>query len=53
MATIVRKDDKIHIPNDEIIAITATIQLGKPTVRVICKNFDYFGREVILNKTNK
>lgn len=53
MATIVRKDDKIHIPNDEIIAVTATTQMGRPIVRVICKNFDYFGREVILNKTNK
>lgn len=53
MATIVRKDDKIHIPNDEIIAVTATTQMGRPAVRVICKSFDYFGREVILNKTNK
>ena len=53
MATIVRKDDRITIPDEEIVAITATVQLGKPTVRVICKNFDYFGREVILNKTNK
>lgn len=53
MATIVRKDDKIHIPNDEIIAVTATTQMGRPAVRVICKQFDYYGREIVLNKTNK
>lgn len=53
MATIIKKDSKISIPDSEIIAVTATTQMGRPAVRVICKNFDYFGREVILNKTNK
>lgn len=50
MVTIIRKDDKIHIPNDEIIAVTATTQMGRPAVRVICKQFDYYGREIVFRQ---
>ena len=51
MATLVRKDERITIPDDEILAVTGTIQLGKPAVRVICRQFDMYGRELILGKS--
>lgn len=53
MATIVRKDDRITIPDEEIVAVTATIQLNKPVIRVICKDFDYYGRELILRRRSQ